>query len=94
VRRSASACRGKITFYSARHTYASRLYRADVPLPLIAQNMGRNPAEIETYLKEFDTDRIISANKRVWQIPDPARKDPKTGAGCKPPCKPSRHARL
>ena len=71
----------KITFYSARHTYASRLYHADVPLPLIAQNMGRNPAEIETYLKEFDTDRIISANKRVWQIPDPARKDPKTGAG-------------
>lgn len=71
----------KITFYSARHTYASRLYHADVPLPLIAQNMGRNPAEIETYLKEFDTDRIISANKRVWQIPGPASKDPKTGAG-------------
>jgi len=71
----------KITFYSARHTYASRLYHADVPLPLIAQNMGRNPVEIETYLKEFDTDRIISANKRVWQIPGPASKDPKTGAG-------------
>lgn len=71
----------KLTFYSARHTYASRLYHADVPLPLIAQNMGRNPAEIETYLKEFDTDRIISANKRVWQIPGHASKDPKTGAG-------------
>ncbi len=71
----------KITFYSARHTYASRLYHADVPLPLIAQNMGRNPAEIETYLKEFDTDKIISANKQVWQIPGPVRKDPKTGAG-------------
>lgn len=81
MRRSASAWSRKLTFYSARHTYASRLYHADVPLPLIAQNMGRNPAEIETYLKEFDTDRIISANKRVWQIPDPARKDPKTGAG-------------
>lgn len=27
--------------------------------------MGRNPAEIETYLKEFDTDKIISANKRI-----------------------------
>lgn len=55
--------------HCARHTYASRLYHADVPLPLIAQNMGRNPAEIETYLKEFDTDKIISANKRIWQIP-------------------------
>ena len=31
--------------------------------------MGRNPAESETYLKEFDTDKIISANKRIWQIP-------------------------
>ena len=43
--------------------------------------MGRNPAEIETYLKEFDTDRIISANKQVWRIPAPARKGPETGAG-------------
>lgn len=70
----------RITFYSARHTYASRLYHADVPLPLIAQNMGRNQAEIETYLKEFDRDRIISANKRIWQIPAPAPGDAKSGA--------------
>ena len=27
----------KVTFYAARHTYASRLYHADVPLPLIAK---------------------------------------------------------
>lgn len=38
--------------YSARHTYASALYHANVPMGLIAQNMGRNPAEIETYLKD------------------------------------------
>ena len=41
-----------LTFYSARHTYASALYHANVPMGLIAQNMGRNPAEIETYLKD------------------------------------------
>jgi integrase len=41
-----------LTFYSARHTYASVLYHANVPMGLIAQNMGRNPAEIETYLKD------------------------------------------
>lgn len=70
----------RITFYSARHTYASRLYHADVPLPLIAQNMGRNQAEIETYLKEFDRDKIISANKRIWQIPAPAPRDAESGA--------------
>lgn len=71
----------KVTFYAARHTYASRLYHADVPLPLIAQNMGRNPAQIETYLKEFDTDRIIDANKRTWQIPRLGHPGAITGAG-------------
>lgn len=57
----------KITFYSARHTYATMLYHADVPLSLIAQNMGRNASEIETYLKDFDMDKIIKANKQVWE---------------------------
>ena len=52
-----------ITFYSARHSYASNLYHSNVPVGLIAQNMGRNPADIETYLKEFDTDSIIAANE-------------------------------
>ena len=52
-----------ITFYSARHSYASNLYHSNVPMGLIAQNMGRNPAEIETYLKEFEDDNIIKANE-------------------------------
>ena len=52
-----------ITFYSARHTYASTLYHNNVPTGLIAQNMGRNPADIETYLKEFEDDNIIKANQ-------------------------------
>lgn len=51
-----------ITFYSARHSYASNLYHNNVPVGLIAQNMGRNPAEIETYLKEFEDENIIKAN--------------------------------
>ena len=55
-----------ITFYSARHTYASALYHANVPMGLIAQNMGRNPADIETYLKEFDRDRVIDANQHLY----------------------------
>ena len=52
------------TFYSARHSYASQLYHQNVPVGLIAQNMGRNTADIETYLKEFDTQNIIQANKK------------------------------
>ena len=54
-----------ITFYSARHSYASALYHANVPMGLIAQNMGRNPAEIETYLKEFDIENIYKANEKA-----------------------------
>lgn len=54
-----------ITFYSARHTYASNLYHANVPIGLIAQNMGRNPAEIQTYLKDFDTQSILEANRQA-----------------------------
>ena len=53
-----------ITFYSARHSYASQLYHANVPIGLIAQNMGRNPSEIQTYLKDFDTINIVEANNK------------------------------
>ena len=54
-----------ITFYSARHSYASQLYHANVSIGLIAQNMGRNPSEIQTYLKEFDVQNIVDANKKT-----------------------------
>jgi hypothetical protein len=56
---------GDITFYSARHSYASNLYHSNVPVGLIAQNMGRNPADIQTYLKDFDSENIIAANKKA-----------------------------
>ncbi|MBR1521785.1 MAG: site-specific integrase [Bacteroidaceae bacterium] len=59
-----------ITFYSARHSYASNLYHANVAMGLIAQNMGRNPAEIQTYLKDFDTANIIAANRKALLIGD------------------------
>lgn len=55
-----------ITFYSARHSYASQLYHQGVSVSLIAQNMGRDISNIETYLKEFDDKRIIEANKNIW----------------------------
>lgn len=54
-----------ITFYSARHSYASNLYHSNVPVGLIAQNMGRNPTDIETYLKAFDKSKIIEANEKA-----------------------------
>lgn len=64
-----------ITFYSARHSYASALYHANVPMGLIAQNMGRNPAEIETYLKEFDNENIYNANLKLYLSEQPEYRD-------------------
>lgn len=55
-----------LTFYAARHTYASNLYHADVSTSLIAQNMGRNAAEIETYLKSFEQSKILDANAKMF----------------------------
>ena len=55
-----------LTFYAARHTYASNLYHADVSTSLIAQNMGRSPAEIETYLKSFEQSKILEANNKMF----------------------------
>ena len=64
-----------LTFYSARHTYASALYHANVPMGLIAQNMGRNPADIETYLKDFDRDSVIDANQHLYVTSTEAYKE-------------------
>ncbi len=54
-----------LTFYAARHSYASNLYHANVPTSLIAQNMGRNPADIDTYLKNFEQAKILEANQKA-----------------------------
>lgn len=64
-----------ITFYSARHSYASNLYHNNVSIGLIAQNMGRNPAEIETYLKEFEDENIIQANELSYLTGQPEYKE-------------------
>ena len=64
-----------ITFYSARHSYASNLYHNNVSIGLIAQNMGRNPAEIETYLKEFEDENIIRANELSYLTGQPEYKE-------------------
>lgn len=64
-----------ITFYSARHSYASNLYHNNVPIGLIAQNMGRNASEIETYLKEFEDENIIKANELSYLTEQPEYKD-------------------
>lgn len=70
-----------ITFYSARHTYASTLYHNNVAIGQIAQNMGRNIADIETYLKDFEDESIIKANELSYLTEQPEYKE---GAKHKP----------
>lgn len=60
-----------VLFHMFRHTYASMLYHNGVSMNLIAQNMGRDVANIETYLKEFDVQKIIDANEVIWKLKDP-----------------------
>ena len=63
------------TFYAARHSYASQLYHANVPIGLIAQNMGRNPNDIQTYLKDFDINSIVEANNKSLVVGLPLFKE-------------------
>lgn len=44
---------------------------------LIAHNMGRNPAEIETYLKDFDRDSVIDASQHLYVTSTDAYKEGK-----------------
>lgn len=73
-----------ITFYSARHTYASVLYHNNVSTGLIAQNMGRNPAQIETYLKAFEDEKILKANELSHLTGQPSFKEAKKNKTANP----------
>ena len=52
----------RLTMYSARHTYASTLYHSGENANIIAQNMGRDIRDINTYLQEFDNNKIKKSN--------------------------------
>ena len=56
---------------------SSALYHANVPMGLIAQNMGRNPADIETYLKDFGRDSVIDADQHLYVTSTDAYKEGK-----------------
>lgn len=57
-----------ITFYTARHSFASILNWNNVNPRLIAQMMGRDMAEIETYLKQFNDNQIIESLQYINRI--------------------------
>ena len=57
-----------ITFYTARHSFASILNWNNVNPSLIAQMMGRDVADIQVYLKQFNDSQIIESLQYINKI--------------------------
>ena len=57
-----------ITFYTARHSFASVLNWNNVNPSLIAQMMGRDVADIQVYLKQFNDNQIIESLQFINRI--------------------------
>lgn len=59
-----------ITFYSARHSFASILNWNGINPSLIAQMMGRDVTDIQVYLKQFNDNQIIESLQYINRIKD------------------------
>lgn len=59
-----------ITFYTARHSFASIMNWNGINPSLIAQMMGRDVTDIQVYLKEFNDNQIIESLQYINRIKD------------------------
>lgn len=59
-----------ITFYTARHSFASILNWNGINPSLIAQMMGRDVTDIQVYLKQFNDNQIIESLQYINRIKD------------------------
>ena len=57
-----------ITFYTARHSFASIMNWNNVNPSLIAQMMGRDVTDIQVYLKQFNDNQIIESLQYINRI--------------------------
>ena len=57
-----------ITFYTARHSFASILNWNGINPSLIAQMMGRDVADIQVYLRQFNDNQIIESLQYINRI--------------------------
>ena len=57
-----------ITFYTARHSFASVLNWNGINPSLIAQMMGRDVTDIQVYLKQFNDNQIIESLQFINRI--------------------------
>ena len=51
----------KLTYYQARHTYATQLVRTKAPLNTIASLLGRNVRQIETYIQTVQSYEVLAS---------------------------------
>ena len=57
---------GRLTSYTARHSWATTAYHSNVDLPVISKALGHsNPQTTLTYLREVDDHRLVEANRRI-----------------------------
>lgn len=57
---------GNITFYVARHSWASIMYRAGIPIPVISEALGHDDEKTtRIYLAELGNKVLDEANKQV-----------------------------
>lgn len=57
---------GRLTSYTARHSWATTAYHSNVDLPVISKALGHsNPQTTLTYLREVDDHRLEEANRRI-----------------------------
>ena len=57
-----------ITFYTARHSFASILNWNGINPSLIAQMMGRDVTDIQVYLRQFNDNQIIESLQYINRI--------------------------
>ena len=61
----------KLTFYCARHSWASIAHTMNIPLPIISEGMGHSSERTtRIYLKSLDHNRIDSLNASIIQAVD------------------------
>lgn len=66
----------QLTFYVARHSWASIARSMDIPLPIISEGMGHDSERTtQIYLKSLDFNRIDSINASIISAVEEQKND-------------------
>ena len=63
---TALGLRGKLSSYTARHTWATTAFHTKVTVGVISNALGHSSVKVtETYLKTFENEALDKANKKI-----------------------------